>query len=248
MDMQINAVRMGWLPFYPQFDRNPVSLVREQEIIDWIVRQLSEKKLRFAVEEPDAPQNWPRVWFIWRGNALLTSAKGHEYFLRHYLGTASNAVAAETGPEATEEAVRNLPAPEGKFDLVIDLNFRMDSSALYSDIILPAATWYEKDDLNTTDLHTFIHPFSAAVPPSWESKSDWEIFRSVSERISDLAAAYFPEPFRDIVASPLLRMNSTVCLPASHRFTSSTRTARPRRAGSPRSRDAKKPGMRRLPR
>ena len=45
-------------------------------------------------------------------------------------------------------------------DLVVDLNFRMDTSALYSDIVLPAATWYEKADLNSTDMHSFIHPLS----------------------------------------------------------------------------------------
>ncbi len=88
-------------------------------------------------------------------------------------------------------------------DLVVDLNFRMDTSALYSDIVLPAATWYEKADLNSTDMHTFIHPLSAAVPPCWESKSDWEIFRAIAEKFSELAARHFPEPVRDLVASPL---------------------------------------------
>lgn len=46
---------------------------------------------------------------------------------------------------------------------------------LFSDIVLPTATWYEKDDMNTSDMHPFIHPLSAAVDPAWESKSDWEI-------------------------------------------------------------------------
>ena len=49
-------------------------------------------------------------------------------------------------------------------DLVVDLNFRMDTSALYSDVVLPAATWYEKADINSTDMHSFIHPLSKAVP------------------------------------------------------------------------------------
>jgi nitrate reductase / nitrite oxidoreductase, alpha subunit len=212
MDMQVNAVRQGWLPFFPQFDRNPIELVREAEqagaksgteIIDWLVKQLKEKKVRFAVEDPDAPENWPRVWYIWRGNALLTSAKGHEYFLRHYLGTDSNAVADETGSDRTSEVKRDGSAPTGKLDLVVDINFRMDSSALYSDIILPTATWYEKDDLNTTDLHSFIHPLSEAVPPCWESKTDWDIFKAVAEKVSELAPPHFPMPFRDIVAVPL---------------------------------------------
>jgi anaerobic selenocysteine-containing dehydrogenase len=88
-------------------------------------------------------------------------------------------------------------------DLVVDLNFRMDTSALYSDIVLPAATWYEKADLNSTDMHSFIHPLSAAVPPCWESKSDWQIFRAVAKKFSELAARHFPEPVRDIVATPL---------------------------------------------
>ena len=67
-------------------------------------------------------------------------------------------------------------------DLVVDLNFRMDSSALYSDIVLPAASWYEKADLNSTDLHSFIHPLSAAVAPVWESKTDWNIFRDIAKK------------------------------------------------------------------
>ena len=28
-------------------------------------------------------------------------------------------------------------------DLVVDLNFRIDTSALYSDVVLPSATWYQ---------------------------------------------------------------------------------------------------------
>ena len=72
------------------------------------------------------------------------------------------------------------PAPRGKMDLVVDLNFRMDTSALYSDIVLPAAMWYEKNDLNTTDMHSFVHNLGQAVPPVWEAKSDWEIFKSLA--------------------------------------------------------------------
>lgn len=88
-------------------------------------------------------------------------------------------------------------------DLVVDLNFRMDSSALYSDIVLPAASWYEKADLNSTDLHSFIHPLSAAVAPVWESKTDWNIFRDIAQKTSELAREYLPKPQKDIVCAPL---------------------------------------------
>jgi nitrate reductase alpha subunit len=213
MDLQAAAVRMGWLPFYPQFDRNPIEVVRQAEqagaksnaeIIDWVVNQLRRRSLRFAVEDPDAPENWPRVWLIWRANALHASAKGHEYFLKHYLGTHSNAIADEVAAPYLQDVVCHDGAPRGKMDLVVDVNFRLDTSALYSDIILPSATWYEKDDLNTTDLHSYIHPLGAAVPPCWESKSDWDIFRALARRLSELAPAHFPQPFRELVATPLL--------------------------------------------
>jgi len=212
MDHQVRAVRRGWLPFYPQFGRNSLELVKQaraagasspREIVDWTVGQLKEKKLNFAVEDPDAPENWPRLWYIWRGNALSSSAKGHEYFLKHYLGTHHNAVAAETAEESVSEAVWRKEAPEGKLDLVVDINFRMDTSALYSDIVLPTATWYEKDDLSSTDMHSFIHPLQAAVPPCWEAKSDWDIFRTIAEKVGKLAERHLPEPVEDIVAVPL---------------------------------------------
>ncbi len=56
----------------------------------------------------------------------------------------------------------------------------MNGSCIYSDVVLPAATWYEKHDLSSTDLHPFIHPFNAAIPPPWEAKSDWEAFNRIA--------------------------------------------------------------------
>lgn len=211
MDMQVRAVKNGWLPFYPQFNRRNEDLVQEaraagakteEEIIQYVVNLLKEGKVKFSVEDPDAEENWPRVWFIWRGNALMSSAKGHEYFLKHYLGTHSNLIAQEKAEQFVKEVVWRQ-APEGKMDLVVDLNFRMDTSALYSDIILPAATWYEKPDLNSTDLHSFIHPLSAAVQPCWESKSDWDIFRAIAKKVSELARKHLPDVQEDLVLSPL---------------------------------------------
>ncbi len=211
-DVQAQAVRNGWLPFYPQFNKSPLEVAKDaraqgartdDEIVQHAVSQLKSKRLRFSVEDPDAPENWPRVWFIWRGNALMSSSKGHEYFLRHYLGTHDNAIAPDIAEGSVHDVEFHKTAPQGKMDLVVDLNFRMDTSALYSDIVLPAASWYEKADLNSTDLHSFIHPLSAAVPPCWQSKSDWQIFRTISKKFSEMAARHFPDEVEDLVATPL---------------------------------------------
>jgi nitrate reductase alpha subunit len=205
-------VRRGWLPFNPHFNRNSLELVAEaqaagaetdDEIIEYIVDRLKSGELQFSIDDPDAPGNWPRVWFIWRGNAIGTSAKGHEFFMRHYLGTHSTAIAAEPADHGVAEVTVRPDAPIGKMDLVVDLNFRMDTSALYSDLVLPAATWYEKDDLNTTDMHSFINPMQAAVPPSWESKSDWQIFTALANKVAELSAGNLPAEAEDVIMLPL---------------------------------------------
>ena len=212
MDLQARAVRCGWLPFYPQFDANPLDVARaavergatgEAEVARFVVDELRAGRLNFAVDDPDNPSNWPRVFIIWRGNALMSSAKGHEYFLKHYLGTHDNAIAEEIARDDVKEVSWRDVAPRGKMDLVVDLNFRMGTSALYSDIVLPAATWYEKADLNSTDMRSFIHSLSPAVPPCWESKSDWQIFRALARKISAIAPTCFPEPVTDVVVVPL---------------------------------------------
>ena len=66
----------------------------------------------------------------------------------------------------------------------------MTSNALFSDVVLPAATWYEKYDLSSTDLHPFVHAFNEAIAPPWEAKSDWEAFHRIAEAV--LAAGRAP--------------------------------------------------------
>jgi nitrate reductase / nitrite oxidoreductase, alpha subunit len=210
-DSIVKSVRNGWMPFYPQFNRNTLDLCREateaganddDAIKSAVLDQLKSKELQYSVADPEAPENHPRVWYIWRGNAIVGSMKGHEYCLKHYLGTHHNGIAKDS-EDHTEELNWRDVAPEGKMDLVVDLNFRMDSSALYSDIVLPAASWYEKADLNSTDMHSFIHPLSQAIAPVWESKTDWEIFKAIAKKTSELSENYFAEPQKDIVAAPL---------------------------------------------
>jgi len=155
--------------------------------------------------DPDDPANWPRNMFIWRSNLLGSSGKGHEYFLKHLLG-ASHGVQGkdlgDTGGQKPTEVVWRDEAPEGKLDLLVTLDFRMSTTAVYSDIVLPTATWYEKNDLNTSDMHPFIHPLGAAVDPAWESKSDWEIFKAIAKAFSSVS----PEVLgveRDVVLTPI---------------------------------------------
>ncbi len=208
-DTLAQAARMGWTPSYPTFDRNPLDLVDEAESAgvspaDYTVEQLKSGSLRFAAEDPDNPVNFPRVLTVWRANLLGSSGKGNEYFLHHLLG-ADGAVgnAVETPPESRPESVVwREEAPVGKLDLLVSMDFRMTSTGLFSDVLLPAATWYEKYDLSSTDMHPFIHAFNAAIAPPWQTRSDYDAFQDMAKVFSRLAAKHLGVR-KDLVAMPL---------------------------------------------
>ncbi|MEJ2640111.1 MAG: nitrate reductase subunit alpha, partial [Desulfosarcinaceae bacterium] len=210
-DYNALAARLGWLPAYPQFDRNPLKIVRaakaagagsDEEVVSHVVDQLKKGELQFAVEDPDHPRNHPRLLFLWRANVLGASGKGHEYFLKHLLGV-DNAVFNTDAELRPQDVARPDPAPEGKLDLLVTSELRMSTSAMYADIALPAAGWYEMHDLSTTDMHPFIHPFNPAIDPPWEARTNWEQFKTIAERFSILAAEHLGE-VEDLVATPLM--------------------------------------------
>ena len=209
IDFNVRAERMGWLPSAPQLEANPLELGRllheeGASPADVIPGALKSGELKLACHDPDNPRNWPRNMFFWRSNVLGASGKGHEYFLKHFVGSLHGVVGTDEreGIQRPKDVVWRDEAPVGKLDLMVNLDFRMSTTSLYSDIVLPTATWYEKHDLNTSDMHPFIHPLTAAVDPSWESKSDWQIFRGIAKAFSEVA----PEVLgveHDVVLTPI---------------------------------------------
>ena len=208
MDLLAKSARLGWTPSYPPFNKSSLALADEAEAegmapADYVVRELKNGDLKFAVEDPEAPENHPRILSLWRANLLGSSAKGNEYFLRHLLGADSSATAQEAAPDQRPtNVVWPERAAEGKLDLLTTLDFRMTSSTMFSDVVLPAATWYEKHDLSTTDMHPFVHSFNPAIAPPWQAKTDWEIWKTIAKRFSELAHDHLGTR-KDVVAKPL---------------------------------------------
>jgi len=211
-DYNVVAQRLGWLPSAPYFNHNPLDIVAEAEkagasdeagVAKHVVEKLKSGELAFAYEDIDAPASFPRNLFVWRANLLGCSAKGHEYFLKHLLGAQNGVLSDGTEGAACKEVKYRPQAPIAKLDLMVDINFRLNSTGAYSDIILPTATWYEKNDLNTTDMHPFIHPLSEAVSPAWESRTDWQIFKIIAQRFSGLAEKHLGTR-KDLVAIPMM--------------------------------------------
>lgn len=210
-DYNILAARLGWLPAYPTFNKSGARIVEEareagantdDEIKAHLVQSLVNKHTDFAYADPDAPENFPRNLIVWRANLLGSSAKGNEYFFKYLLGTKNSVYEEEyRAAEPTEVKVRP-EVTEGKLDLLITLDFRMATNALYSDVVLPTATWYEKTDMSSTDMHPYLHPFSPAVNPGWEAKTDWDIFRTLAHAVSKVATEAGLKPLDDVVAVP----------------------------------------------
>jgi nitrate reductase alpha subunit len=208
-DLIARSARMGWMPSYPTFDRNPLGLTDSaaeacKPVSAYVVDELRSGGLRFACEDPDAPENFPRVLAIWRANLLGSSAKGNEFFLKHLLGTDSSVRDTEASAGVRPRDVEwHEQAPEGKLDLLLTLDFRMTSTTVFSDVVLPAATWYEKHDLNTTDMHPFVHSFNPAIPPPWQTRTDWDAWQTIAAKFSELATDHLGVRM-DLVAVPLL--------------------------------------------
>ncbi|MFB4322830.1 nitrate reductase subunit alpha [Priestia sp. BR_2] len=210
-DYNVLAARLGWLPSYPQFNKNSLTFAQEaalqgktsnEDIVKHTLEQIVSGDTKFAAEDPGAPENFPRSLFVWRSNLISSSAKGQEYFMKHLLGASDSLLSTPNEEDKPEEMVWREDV-EGKLDLLVALDFRMTSTPMYADVVLPAATWYEKTDLSSTDMHPFVHPFNPAVDPLWESRSDWDIYRTIAEVFSDMAKMHLPGVYKDLVTSPL---------------------------------------------
>lgn len=211
IDFNVKSERLGWLPSAPQLEENPLELSKKAKkakktSTEYIVDRLQKGDLRMSCEDPDNPRNFPRNLFVWRSNLLGSSGKGHEYMLKHLLGTQNGVLGKDLGDFGGKKPLEvkwHENAPEGKLDLVVTLDFRMSTTCVYSDIVLPSCTWYEKNDLNTSDMHPFIHPLSRAVDPAWESRSDWDIYKGLAKKFSEVCVGHLGEE-TDIVALPIL--------------------------------------------
>lgn len=212
-DCNALAARLGWLPFFPQFKENPQEICRkaveagavtDEDIIKYAVERLKSGDLQLAVDDPDHRDNVPRVMIFWRTNPLGCNVKGHEYFLHYLLGTQASILGNDsaTMPQQVKDTPLDIEREGGKLDLMVTSEIRFSTSCVYSDVVLPAAHWYEYNDLNTTDMHPFIHPFNAAVDPAWEARPNWEQFDAIAKAFVPMAEKHLGTR-KDLVATAL---------------------------------------------
>jgi DMSO reductase family type II enzyme molybdopterin subunit len=107
--------------------------------------------------------------------------------------------------------LRRWPAPQvarkhlwPKLDLIVAVNFRMSTSARQADYVLPAAGYYEKHGIKYAQSYLpYVIVSDEAVKPLGESKSEWEIFGKLTERIAERARERGVESVRGFRDRPL---------------------------------------------
>jgi DMSO reductase family type II enzyme molybdopterin subunit len=106
-----------------------------------------------------------------------------------------------TGPNP----LRRWPTPQRalaalwpKLDLVVNVNFRMSTTGLYSDFVLPAAGYYEKASIKYTQSYLpYVVVGDKGVEPLGEAKDEWEIFGLLAKKIQERAIARGVRTYRD---------------------------------------------------
>jgi DMSO reductase family type II enzyme molybdopterin subunit len=107
------------------------------------------------------PDRPPRMLFAIGGN-VLRRARATEALLQHLL-----------------PKLRHL----------ITIDWRWNATALYSDIVLPASSWYERDAtvLNGMPEVPFAQVINRATEPLYDSKSDWQVFVLLARKVEERA-------------------------------------------------------------
>ncbi len=130
---------------------------------------------------PNGLEDEPKAFFIWRANWLNQ---------------------AKANPRVLEKLWPKL-------ELIVAVDFRMSSTDLYADYVLPAATWPEKWDLSSTDLTSFLHPFTPVVEPFAEARTDWQAFRALAEALERRARARGYEGYDDTIGGATVHRDLT---------------------------------------
>ena len=94
-----------------------------------------------------------------------------------------------------DNPLRQWPSPQialehlwPKFDLVVNVNTQMSTTGMQSDVVLPAAGYYEKIGIKYAwGFLPYLVLNDKAVEPLGESRNEWWIFGSLAQRIQEHA-------------------------------------------------------------
>ncbi len=113
--------------------------------------------------------------------------------LKYLLGTEHGIQGKDLGQQGgvkPEEVDWQDNGLEGKLDLVVTLDFRLSSTCLYSDIILPTATWVRKRRHEYFGYASVYSPAVCGGRSGLGSESDWEIYKAIAKKFSEVCVGH----------------------------------------------------------
>jgi nitrate reductase alpha subunit len=72
---------------------------------------------------------------------------------------------------------------------LVSIDWRWNATALYSDVVLPACTWYEKTStfMVGSPVQPFVHIVNQAALPLYDSIGEWKMFCLLARKIEERA-------------------------------------------------------------
>lgn len=83
---------------------------------------------------------------------------------------------------------------KGELEFVATMDFQMTTSCQYSDVVLPAVSWYEKTELVGSPVHPYLQLQQQAIKPLYEGKPELWIARELARRLNpEFEKHFFPD-------------------------------------------------------
>ncbi|MGD8191583.1 molybdopterin-dependent oxidoreductase [Brevibacillus ginsengisoli] len=77
-----------------------------------------------------------------------------------------------------------------QLDLIVTVDLFLTKTAEQSDLVLPASTHFEEEDLNVGYWHHWLSYNQKAIPPYYEAKSDLQIARELTRKLNELSPGF----------------------------------------------------------
>ncbi len=98
-------------------------------------------------------------------------------------------------------------ATSGELEFICTFDFQMTTSCQWSDVVFPAASWYENYELTATILHPYLQLQNPVVKPLFESKTGLWVCRELAKRLNpEWEKRYYPELDENAAAIEVTKM------------------------------------------
>lgn len=95
-----------------------------------------------------------------------------------------------------------------RLDLFVTIDFQMTPTCDYSDVVLPAPTFWEKNELVATGCHPYLQIQQEVIPPQHQSKTEFWMVKEILKRVQPDLLTHFE---LDEFGAMELMLNNPAC-------------------------------------